>query len=58
MEWDKLLSKRRLMELEKEPSSFEKYPINEFEKDYNRIVSSPAFRRLQDKTQVFPLGLV
>ena len=31
------------------------YPINEFEKDYNKIVSSAAFRRLQDKTQVFPL---
>ena len=27
----------------------------EFEKDYFRIISSPSFRRLQDKTQVFPL---
>lgn len=27
----------------------------EFEKDYHRIISSSAFRRLQDKTQVFPL---
>ncbi len=27
----------------------------EFEKDYHRIISSPSFRRLQDKTQVFPL---
>ncbi|MDU8924051.1 dNTP triphosphohydrolase [Pasteurellaceae bacterium LIM206] len=26
-----------------------------FESDYKRIVTSPAFRRLQDKTQVFPL---
>ena len=24
-------------------------------KDYHRIVSSASFRRLQDKTQVFPL---
>lgn len=24
--------------------------------DYKRIITSPAFRRLQDKTQVFPLN--
>lgn len=28
---------------------------SEFEKDYHRIIGSSAFRRLQDKTQVFPL---
>lgn len=28
---------------------------NDFEKDYHRIISSPSFRRLQDKTQAFPL---
>lgn len=28
---------------------------SEFEKDYHRIVGSASFRRLQDKTQVFPL---
>lgn len=28
---------------------------NDFERDYHRILSSPSFRRLQDKTQVFPL---
>lgn len=27
-----------------------------FEKDYQRIIISASFRRLQDKTQVFPLG--
>ncbi len=37
------------------PNVFNDYPINDFEKDYNKIVSSAAFRRLQDKTQVFPL---
>lgn len=28
---------------------------SEFEKDYHRIIVSASFRRLQDKTQVFPL---
>lgn len=28
---------------------------SEFEKDYHRIIGSASFRRLQDKTQVFPL---
>lgn len=55
MEWSKLLSTRKLYNEEKEPKQFSDYPINEFEKDYNKIVSSAAFRRLQDKTQVFPL---
>lgn len=55
MEWRKLLSTRKLAREEQEPSDFEQYPISAFEKDYNKIVSSAAFRRLQDKTQVFPL---
>lgn len=28
---------------------------NDFEKDYDRIISNSSFRRLQDKAQVFPL---
>ena len=32
-----------------------KFERSEFEIDYSRIVSSASFRRLQDKTQVFPL---
>ena len=55
MEWTSLLSMDKLAAEEEEPSVFLLYPINGFEKDYNKIVSSAAFRRLQDKTQVFPL---
>lgn len=55
MEWEKLLSTDKLGVEETEPRDWESYPINAFEKDYNKIVSSAAFRRLQDKTQVFPL---
>lgn len=56
MEWTSLLSVEKLVAEEDEPAAvFSQYPINEFEKDYNKIVSSAAFRRLQDKTQVFPL---
>ena len=55
MEWKSLLSLERQVEKEKEPPQFERYPIDEVEKDYQAIISSAAFRRLQDKTQVFPL---
>lgn len=55
MEWKDLLSLERQVEKESEPAEFDKYPVEEFEKDYFAIVSSSAFRRLQDKTQVFPL---
>ena len=55
MNWDTLLSTAKLAPVEEEPEAFARYPINVFEKDYAAIVSSPAFRRLQDKTQVFPL---
>ena len=54
--WDELLCDKRL-------SSLGNNSINEnkeenkvsFDSDYKRILTSPAFRRLQDKTQVFPL---
>lgn len=55
MKWEELLSLKRQVEKELEPEEFEKYPISELEKDYQAIISSSAFRRLQDKTQVFPL---
>lgn len=55
MEWNSLLSTQKLTSEPELPKCFKDYPINDFENDYNKIVSSAAFRRLQDKTQVFPL---
>ena len=55
MEWERLLSVERLAELEEEPEAFGRYPIHPFEQDHQAIITSAAFRRLQDKTQVFPL---
>lgn len=55
MEWSTLLSTQKLAEVKPEPDQFQQYPINDFEKDYHEIVSNVVFRRLQDKTQVFPL---
>ena len=57
MEWAKLLSTEKLSSEPPEPDSFKEYPINAFEKDYSRIVSSAAFRRLQDKTQATSRGV-
>ena len=53
MEWKRLLSTGR----ERESTSGRKTTDlrSEFEKDYHRIIGSASFRRLQDKTQVFPL---
>ncbi len=53
MEWSRLLSCKR----ERGGGSRQKTTDlrSEFEKDYHRIIGSASFRRLQDKTQVFPL---
>lgn len=55
MDWNILLSTEKLASEETEPVQFKAYPISPFEKDYRKIINSAAFRRLQDKTQVFPL---
>ena len=52
MNWKKLFSTKRFDE--KETSS--SYPTrSSYEVDFDRVVFSSAFRRLQDKTQVIPL---
>ena len=55
MNWEQLLSTETQGKREVEPEDFAKYPMDDLEKDYKAIISSAAFRRLQDKTQVFPL---
>lgn len=52
MEWRQLLSGERVR---RQTHINAKDYRSEFEKDYHRIIVSASFRRLQDKTQVFPL---
>lgn len=49
--WMSLLNPQRLGKKEKDSGD----PRSAFQRDFDRIVFSSAFRRLQDKTQVFPL---
>lgn len=53
MEWKRLLSEKRCRETVGQRNQSDLR--SEFEKDYHRIIGSASFRRLQDKTQVFPL---
>lgn len=53
MQWEKLITTKRF-------GQEHYYPANhdlrtEFQRDYDRLIFSPVFRRLQNKTQVFPL---
>lgn len=53
MEWQRLLCEDRIRNYKRKGTSSDLR--TEFEKDYHRIIGSASFRRLQDKTQVFPL---
>lgn len=55
MEWKTLLSTQRQGEKKEKAKQFTRFDVNDFDDDFLAIVSSQAFRRLQDKTQVFPL---
>lgn len=54
MEWRELLSEKRRGAYSRGKDRSHDLR-SEFEKDYHRIIGSASFRRLQDKTQVFPL---
>ena len=53
IKWDLLLQDKR--ERERGIIGNELDKRNPFENDYSRLISSAPIRRLQDKTQVFPL---
>ncbi len=55
MHWPSLLSRKRLGSGQPPTDSSLR---TDFQRDFDRIVFSSAFRRMQDKTQVFPLSRV
>lgn len=56
MKWSELLNPNRLGQEDNPIPVPADQGRNEFQRDYDRITYSSAFRRMQDKTQVFPLA--
>ncbi len=54
MEWKQLISNKRFGQEHKHAERHD--DRSEFKRDYDRLIFSSAFRRLQNKTQVFPLA--
>ena len=53
MNWQQLISNKRLGQEERHPARHD--DRSEFKRDYDRLIFSAPFRRMQNKTQVFPL---
>ena len=53
MKWQQLISNKRLGQEERHAERHD--DRSEFKRDYDRLIFSAPFRRLQNKTQVFPL---
>ncbi len=53
MDWKKLISNKRFGQEDAHPRRHD--DRSEFKRDYDRLIFSSPFRRLQNKTQVFPL---
>ncbi len=54
MQWEKLISAKRWGITNQDDKDTDK-ARSQFQKDYDRLIFSSPFRRLQNKTQVFPL---
>ncbi len=53
MDWQRLISNKRLGQEERHVTRHD--DRSEFKRDYDRLIFSAPFRRMQNKTQVFPL---